>query len=76
MCSFELCNKSLRLLMANDTWLKLQAAAHIVKDPWLMGGSKPGFYQASPVTEGGIMGKERSSLRPSLSLVTHDAVPQ
>lgn len=27
-----------------------------------MGGSKPGFYQASPVAAGGIMGKERSSI--------------
>ena len=47
-----------------------------------MGGSKPGFYQASPVTEGigyGKLGKERSSLGPSLWVSQSDghlALPQ
>lgn len=31
-----------------------------------MGGSKPGFYQGSPVAEGRIMGNEGSSLGPLL----------
>lgn len=31
-----------------------------------MGGSKPGFYQGSPVAERRIMGKARSSPAPFL----------
>ncbi len=43
-----------------------------------MGGSKKGFYQASPVTKGRIMGKERSSLGPFLWVSQaegHEALP-